>query len=147
MSTTDPAHGVRRATTHEGQALLEVALVVPVVLLLVVGIVGLGRVQGTRNGLDVAAREAARAAAQGRNGGDAVASGLARGRELAFSHGLTNGSFALTVDARGLAPGDVVRTSASYEVRFGDLPLLGWANVTLRASGQEAIDQYRSRGR
>ena len=146
MPGTERSTNARRGA-WEGQALLELAIVAPLVLLLAVGIIGVGRVQQARNGLDVAAREAARAAAQGRNGGEATARGLARGEEIARSHGLTNGSFALTIDARGLAPGDVVRASASYEVRFSDLPLQNWASMPLRATSREAIDQYRSRGR
>jgi len=51
---------------------------------------------------------------------------------------------AVRVDGGRFAPGGQVTGVAAYEVRFDDLPLLGWAHVRVRGEAREAIDLYRS---
>lgn len=134
------ARGHRYVRARRGEALLETALVLPLLLLLAFGVVGAGRVTQARLGVGAASREAARAAVGARN----VGTGRERGVEIARGYGLTNGSLELLVDGGGFAPGGRAVGVASYTVGFGDLPLLGWARVTVRAEAWEAIDHYRS---
>lgn len=129
----------RGGRARRGDALLETALVLPLLLLLAFGVVGAGRVTQARLGVGASAREAARTAVGARN----VGAGRERGIEVAQGHGLTNGSLDLLVGG-GLAPGGRAVAVASYTVGFSDLPLLGWARVTVRAEAWEAVDHYRS---
>lgn len=132
----------RRASprARRGEALLETALALPLVLLLAFGVIGAGRVTQARLGAGAVAREAARAAAES----GSAPTGRDRGTEVASGYGLTNGSLNLSIDGGRFAPDGRVRGVASYTVGFGDLPLLGWARVTVRAEAWEAIDHYRS---
>lgn len=130
----------RSGRARRGEALLEMALVLPLLLLLAFGVVGAGRVTQARLGVGAAAREAARAAVGARNAG----AGHERGIEVAHGYGLTNGSLDLLVAGGRFAPGGRAVGVARYTVGFGDLPLLGWARVTVRAEAWEAIDLYRS---
>lgn len=137
--------GGLRGAARRGQALVETALVVPVLLLLAFGVVGVGRVTHAQLGVSAVAREAARAAALADTPADASARGLARGREVATGYGLGNGSLRLTVDSGSLARGAQVRGVASYTVLMDDLPLLGWARIPVASDHVERVDLYRSR--
>ena len=128
-----------------GSALVETALIVPVLLLLAFGVVGAGRVGQARLGVSAVAREAARAAALADSPAEAAARGVARGEEVASGYRLTNGSLRLSVDPGALARGGQVWAAAHYEVRLDDLPLLGWARVGVASEHLERVDLYRSR--
>lgn len=139
MSGGDPRH-CQAARARPGEALLETALVLPLLLLLAFGVIGAGRVTQARLGVAAVAREVARAAV----GGGSPLAGRERGVEVARGYGLTNGSLELLVDGGRFEPGGRVAGVASYTVDFGDLPLLGWARVRVSAEAWEAVDRYRS---
>lgn len=126
--------------SRQGQALVEVALVVPLLLFLAFAVVGVGRVVQARLGVSAVAREAARAAVQGGN----ASAGRARGEAVGDGYALTNGSLTVLVDGGRFEPGGRVTSVVTYEVRFDDLPLLGWARARVRGEAWEAIDLYRS---
>ena len=137
--------GVRAVRGGErGQALVETALVIPILLILAFGVVAIGRVTQAQMGVDGVAREAARAAALANGPGQASSGGLARGQEVAAGYHLGNGSLQLTVDPGSFERGGDVQASARYTVSLGDLPLLGWAHVTVASTHSERIDLYRS---
>lgn len=134
-----------RWAAHGGQALVETALVLPVLLLLAFGVVGVARVTQARMEVSAVARETARAAALADDPAAATSRGLARGRDVAAGYGLTNGSLQLALDPGSFDRGAPVRATARYEVQLGDLPLLGWARVSVAREHVERTDLYRSR--
>jgi hypothetical protein len=69
---------------------------------------------------------------------------MVRGQEVAAGYGISSGSLQLTVDPGSLARGSTVEASARYTVALGDLPLLGWAHVTVGSTHRERVDLYRS---
>lgn len=127
-----------------GQALVEVALVIPVLLLLAFGVVAVGRVTDAQMGVSAVAREAARAAALANDSGEAASQGVTRGQEVAAGYHLGDGSLQLAVNAGNFTRGGTVQASARYTVSLGDLPLLGWAYITVGSTHLERIDLYRS---
>ena len=134
-----------RGRRYPGQALVETALVIPMLLVLAFGVVGVGRVTQAQLAVSAAAREAARAGALADDAGQAQEQGRSRGQEVAKGYGLTGRSFTLTVDPGSFERGGQVRASARYEVVLDDLPLLGWARVPVASEHAERIDLYRSR--
>jgi hypothetical protein len=140
-------NGAGRRGAERGQALIELTLVVPVVLLLAVGTVGAGRVVQAKMGVVAVAREAARAAARADSAPEAVAQGAERGRDVAVGYRLANGSLALAVDPGDFARGGRVHAEARYEVVLDDLPLLGWVRVPVAGAHDERTDLHRSRWR
>src|ERR1700730_16140585 len=75
-----------RATSsmaESGQALVEAALVLPLMLMLVLGVVAVGIVGHTDAALLAVAQEAARAAATASDPGAAATHGVARGMQVA----------------------------------------------------------------
>jgi Flp pilus assembly protein TadG len=143
VSPADGCVSIRQGHAQRGQALVELALVLPVLLFLAFAIVSVGRVMQARLGVSAVAREAARAGAQAGTR-TAVLAGYERGQVVAQGYGLTNGTLQLSVSAGHAAPGGTVSSTASYEVRFTDLPLLGWAHLRVSSEAREAIDLYRS---
>ena len=135
----------RRNGGQTGQALVETALVIPILLLLAFGVVAVGRVVDAQMGVSGVAREAARAGALANNPDHASADGLAGGQAAAAGYNLDNGSLQLTVDPGSFARGSSVRASARYTVSLSDLPLLNWARITVGSTHLERIDLYRSR--
>src|SRR5262249_22207395 len=91
-------------------------------------------------------REAARTAALADSAAEAEAVGMARGQDVAAGYGLGNGTLELAVDPGDFARGGRVEASARYTVALDDLPLLGWASVTVSSDHLEGADLYRSRG-
>lgn len=134
-----------RIAWSRGQALVETALVLPLLLVLSFGVIGVGRVTQARMGVDAVAREAARAAAMSSDLGSALSEGTTRGQAVAAGYNLANGTLQLVVDVGQSDPGGEVQASAAYTVSFGDLPLLGWAQVPASSVHAERIDLYRSR--
>ena len=141
-ATTRPRPALRR-----GQALVETALVVPLLLTLAFGVVAAGRVAHGQMAVSAVAREAARAAALADTAADARGRGAARGREVAAGYGLDDGSLEVRVEPGAFSRGGEVRASARCAVSLEDLPLLSWARVPVSSEHVERIDAYRSRWR
>jgi Flp pilus assembly protein TadG len=134
----------RSATRQHGQALVELALVLPVLLLLATAVVGVGRLIHAQMGVSGVARESARTAVLADSPTDAISRGLDRGQQVADGYHLTNGSLRLSVDPGSFSRGGSVVAMARYQVTLGDLPLLGWLRVGVASTHAERIDLYRS---
>ena len=133
------------AWLERGSVLIETAFVLPVLLIMALGVIGVGRVIQADVGIIAVAREAARSAAMANNASEAASAGLARGQAVAKGYQLGNGSLQLAVDPGTFQRGGQVTAEASYRVQLGDLPLLQWADLQLHSRHTEAIDPYRSR--
>ena len=130
---------------EQGSVLIETAIVMPVLLVLALGVVGVSRVIQADTAIIAVAREAARSAAMANNASEAASRGLARGQNVAQGYALTNGTLQLAVDPGAFDRGGQVTAQAKYVVGLGDLPLLQWAQIPLSSSHTEQIDPYRSR--
>ena len=146
MAIGEPVRAVRRAFADEsGSALIEAALVIPVVLVIVFGVVMTGRVVHAQIGVQAVAREAGRTLASAGSAPAGLEEAEARGLAVADGHGLAADQLELMLDAGAFERGGTVRAQVSYTVGLGDLPLLGWLEVTVSSSHQERVELYRSR--
>jgi Flp pilus assembly protein TadG len=127
-----------------GQALVETALVLPILLFVAFAVNGVGRVTQAQMGVSAVAREAARAGALANDPATALSLALSRGQAVGNGYGLTDGSLQVSVDVGQFGPGGQVQASATYIVSVGDLPLLAWASVPVASRHTEMIDLYRS---
>lgn len=127
-----------RRDGRSGQALIEAALALPVLLLLVWVLLAGSQLAQAKLAVLGVAREAARVAVQGEDA-------QARAAALAQGMGLTNGSFALAVvtpqDAAARAAGGYATAEARYTVRVVGLP--GWGRVTVSGRAVERFDRWR----
>lgn len=125
--------------------MVEVALVLPLLLVLAFGVVMVGRVTHAQIAVQSVAREAARTVAVAPSASVGVQSAEARAVAVAHGHGLALDQLGVEIDPGGFERGGTVLTRATYTVQLGDLPLLGVVGVTVSSSHTERIDQYRSR--
>jgi Flp pilus assembly protein TadG len=133
---------------YRGQALVETAIALPVVLLIALGVLGVARVTNALMAVTVASREAARAAARAPDADTAWDWGTRRGQQVAAEYGLDTSSqaFLLDVDVSSFEWWGEVRASASYSVSLADVPLIPWAelSIPLQRTHAEVLDPYRS---
>lgn len=137
---------------ERGAAAVELALIVPVLVLLLGVVVGGARIWLARTTVEQLAAGAARAGSLARSPGEAVAAAETLARSHASAEGLRCLEFEVDVDARSLSkpPG----TPAQVEVRvscvvgLADLIVPGWpGRFTVTASGLAVVDTYRGRQR
>jgi hypothetical protein len=129
---------------ERGSALLETALVLPILLSLGLGVIGVGRLTQARMGVSAVAREAARSAALAPSERAAIGQGLERAYAVAAGYNLNREALQVRIDPGGLARGATVSAAVTYDVTLNDIPLLRWANLRLTDTHDERVDLYRS---
>lgn len=130
---------------ESGQALIEAALVIPMLLVVVFGVVMAGRIVHAKIGVEAAAREASRALATAPSEQAGVAASVETARSVAGGYSLSGERLSVDVNANGFERGGSATATVTYRVGLGDLPLLGRVDVAVSSSHSERIDLYRSR--
>lgn len=133
------------ANSESGQALVEAALAIPVLLVLVFGIVAVGRITDAKIAVQAAARESSRAIAVAPSEEQGIAEALNAGENVAGGYGLDNSRLTLELDSGGFSRGGTVTSDVQYTVSLSDLPLLSFFDVDVGARHSERVDLYRSR--
>jgi hypothetical protein len=134
------------AVAQPAQALVELALALPVVLSLLFGTLALSRLLQAQTAVVAIAHESARAGALARNPSEAASQIVARAESVAPGFGIDPRTVVVDWDVSqfGADPGRVT-AQVRYTVHFDDLPLGGWVPVTLvRSEHVEVVDPYRS---
>ena len=127
------------------QGLVELAIVLPGVMLAVMILAGLGIVLRADGGVAGVAVEAARAAALAPNASSASNAARNEAMVVAEGYGLTNGTLQLTsIDTSNFHRGGEVRVVVKYILPVSGLPLLGWQAVTLQHEAFAPIDPNRT---
>ena len=139
------AHSRRLPWLERASVAVEAALMIPVLLTLVYGVVGASRLTLAVMAVSGVAREAARSAALADSASQAVDNGEARGQQVAAGYQLSNGSLKIVVDPGTFDRGGTVNVQASYDVDLSGLPIPGWSKFTITRQHAERIDLYRSR--
>lgn len=130
--------------TERGSATLELVLVTPVLLLMLLFVVFLGRLGEARNDVDRAARDAARAASIARSADDADVAGRNAARSTLESGGVSCRRLDVTVDASKFSVGGDVSATVTCTVDLADVAALKVpGSETLTASFTEPVDVYR----
>ncbi len=143
-----PRSRPRSATRDErGVAVLEFVLLVPVFLLMVFFVVGLGRLGQARENIDGAARDAARAGSIARTADDARTAAETAASDALASHNLTCADLAVNVDTGDFRAGGWVRVDVSCTVTMADLTGM-WTpgSKTMTARGLAVVDAFRRTG-
>lgn len=130
---------------ESGQAMVEAAIAVPVLLLLVFGVVAIGRITDAKVAVQAAAREASRTLAVAPSEEEGTNDALDAGLAAASGYGLAEERLTIDVDANGFVRGGEVSADVSYSVPLSDLPLLSFFEVEVSASHTEQVELYRSR--
>ncbi|WP_328373182.1 pilus assembly protein (plasmid) [Streptomyces sp. NBC_00445] len=142
---------LRRSLARDDGALsLEAMILAPVLIMVLLLIIAFGRVQASGNAVDIAARNAARAASLERSEATARRAGTADARAGLRSQGLscTAVSVEITTDAFSAPLGTPAATTATVRctVPLSDIGLPGLpGSKTLTSSFTSSIDSYRQR--
>lgn len=129
-----------------GNAIVELALLAPILGLLLAGLGASAVVIQAQLGLVAVAEEAAQAASYAPDQQAAITLGQTRGRQVGQGYALRNGSLEVTIDPAAFAPGGVVRATARYQLSASQVPLLGLAQVRLEQHHAEPVPRYRGLG-
>lgn len=135
---------MRSCRDERGSATTELVLLTPVLIVMLLFVVALGRLTAARQDVEAAARDAARAAANARSvsaahteGARAAAAAL-DGRDTSC-RGLT-----VAVDTESFAAGGTVTATVACTVGFGDLTGLSLpASRTITSTFAAPVDRYR----
>jgi Flp pilus assembly protein TadG len=139
--------GRRDGRDHRGSVSAELALVTPLLLLLLMFVVILGRLAEARLQVDDAAAQAARAATTAGDAGSAAPVARQSATAGLASDGVTCSALSVATDTSDFVPGGVVRVNVTCKVSMADLSLLHLpGSETLRGSAVSPVDQFRSVG-
>lgn len=130
---------------ESGQALVEAAIVIPVLLVLVFGVVMAGRVVHAKIAVQAAAREASRTLATAPSEEQGLADADDAARAAANGYGLSGDGLSIDLEPNGFDRGGTVTATVSYSLGLGGLPLIGSADINVSSSHSEQVDPYRSR--
>ena len=122
---------MRRKSNDRGAAAVEFALIVPVLLLLVFGIIEFSRLYNEQISLTNAARSAARVMAIGNNQGDAVTAAIYA--SPALNPELTSGQVLFSPGA--CATGETMTVTIDYDTEL----LTGWFGTSMTLTGEGAM--------
>ena len=135
---------MNRRYDERAAATIELVLLTPVLIVMLLFVVALGRVASARQDVDAAARDAARAAANARSASAASADGNTAARAALGEGGVTCRTLAVDVRISDFRADGFVTASVSCTVDLGDLTGLhipGSRSIT--SSFTVPIDQYR----
>jgi Flp pilus assembly protein TadG len=127
-----------------GSAALELAILTPVLLVVLLFVVALGRISSARQTVDGVAGAAARAATLAPSPQAAVAAARMEADASLASAGISCSSTKVSVDVADFVPGGVVSVRVSCQVSLSSaVPGLP-GSTTLSATGASVVDRYRS---
>ena len=130
---------------ERGSATVELVILTPLLILLLLFVVALGRLAGARIDVDGVAAQAARAASIARSPQVATSSAEQTAASALSSQHVTCAHLAVSVDTTDFTPGGSVAVTVSCAVHLADLTgldLPGTQTVANRAVSP--IDEYRS---
>jgi Flp pilus assembly protein TadG len=123
---------------------LELAIITPVVIVLLMLVVGFGRVTHARQMVDQAAAAAARAASLTSAPGPAVAAARTAATTTLAQAGVSCRSFDTRVDASAFRPGGQVSATVHCTADLSALAAAGMpGTVTLTATGTAPLEPFR----
>ena len=140
-----PAVRVRRIPRgEEGLAALELAILAPVIVMMLLLVVGFGRVTHGRQLVDQAAAAAARAAALSNDPGSATAAARQAAADTLQLAGMSCAGMTVEVDTSAFGPGGQVGAGVRCTADLSGLALAGLpGRVTMTAAATAPLETYR----
>ena len=127
-----------------GSTTVELVLLAPVFLILLLFVVGVGRLADAHGQLVGAARDAARAASQTRDPAAAASAAKAAAAADLAGDGITCARFAVSTDTSKFRPGGVISVEVTCTTRLADVAMAGFpGHKTLGASATAPLETYR----
>lgn len=135
----------RMGDREAGSVATELVLLTPLLLLMLLFVVALGRTVSARLEVDGAAAQAARAASIARDPATATAMAQQAATTALGSDGVTCGNLTVTTDTADFAPGGQVQVTVTCHVDLADLVGLRLpASQSISSTATSVIDAYRA---
>ncbi len=145
MASGPIAHRCRRARGEEGSALAELVIVAPVLLIVIVLMIALGRVDSAQGDVESAARAGVQAAVVQADLSDAETQGTSAAQASLDGAGLTCTAPQITVDTSNFVAGGWVSVSVTCVTSLADVSVPGMpGEKTLSATSTAHIDPLRA---
>ena len=128
---------------ERGSAALEITLVTPLLILVLLFVIGLGRLASARGEVDGAARDAARAASITRNPAAAVTAAKAAAEATLADRLISCHHVHVSTDTSDFQPGGSVTVDVACDVDLADVAPAGFGTRTLHGHAIAVIDTYR----
>jgi Flp pilus assembly protein TadG len=138
-------HGPRRLRDESGSVATELVLLTPLLILMLLFVVALGRTVSARLEVDGAAAQAARAASIARDPATATAMAQQTATAALSSDHVTCADLTVNTNTAQFAPGGSVAVTVTCTVNLADLVGLRLpASQAISSTSTSVIDQYRS---
>jgi Flp pilus assembly protein TadG len=133
------------AAGESGSVATELVLLTPLLILMLLFVVALGRLASARLDVDGAAAQAARAASIARDPSTATAMAQQTATSALGSDGVTCGHLSVNTDTAQFAPGGSVAVTVTCSVGLSDLTGLRLpASESISSTSTSVIDTYRA---
>jgi Flp pilus assembly protein TadG len=133
------------AHQEDGQAIAELVIVTPVLLLVIVLMISLGRIDSAQGDIESAARAGVQAAVVQDNPSDAQAQAVAAVASTLGTAGLTCPSPQVSTNTSNFTPGGSVSVTVTCVTSLADVSVPGVPGTkTLSATSYAPIDPYRT---
>lgn len=135
----------RAARDDRGTAAIELVLMTPVLLVVLLLVVGLGRMADARQQIESVAADSARAASLERNTSQSAAAALAAAERSLGDAGLSCTGLDVNVDISDYQPGGQVQVTVSCTAQLRDVALSGLpGSKVFTASSTVPIETFRA---
>jgi Flp pilus assembly protein TadG len=135
----------RSLPRERGSAALELVLLTPVLLLVLMLVVGIGRLVDARERVSDAAYQAARAATLALTAPAAQQAATSAAATALAGAGVTCAAMNVTADVGDLAPGSTVIISVTCTVSWAGITGISFgAHQSITASATSIVDEFRS---
>ena len=136
----------RRVGGERGTAAIELVLIAPVLMVILLFVVGLGRMAHARQQLESVAADSARAASLERNTHQSAAAARAAAQQSLGQAGVSCTGLHVDVDLASYERGGQVRVTVSCKTKLSDVALAGFpGSRTFTATSTVPIETYRSK--
>jgi Flp pilus assembly protein TadG len=135
----------QRAKGERGTAAIELVLVAPLIMVIFLFVVGLGRMAHARQQLESVAADSARAASLERNTYQSAAAAQAAARQSLGDTGVSCTNLAVDVDLASYQPGGRVTVTVACTTKLSDIGMAGFpGSKTFTATSVVPIETFRS---
>ena len=144
MTRTQLRRRRRQPTGDDGFAVLELAFVLPVLVLLMLLVVGLGRITHGRQLVEQAAAAAARAASLSSSPGRADSAARQEANDTLVQAGISCRSFSTSVDTGAFYPGGQVSVTVTCTADLSQVMVVGFPGaLTMTATSVSPLEKLR----
>lgn len=131
---------------QRGMAAIELTLLAPVLVVILLFVVGLGRMAHARQQIESVAADSARAASLQPDKASAAAAAKSAASQSLGDAGVSCTNLSVAVDATRFEPGGVLRVVVSCRAALGDVALAGFpGSRVFTARSSVPIESYRAR--